>query len=59
MVELDLALPFTAARARNAGFQRLRQIAPNVPFVQFVDGDCEIREGLAEPALAFLERDPT
>ena len=58
MVELDLDLPFTAARARNAGFQRLRQIAPNVPFVQFVDGDCEISEGWQQAALAFMNSHP-
>ena len=45
VVELDLALPFTAARARNAGFRRLRAIAPNLKFVQFVDGDCELNSG--------------
>ncbi len=45
VVELDLSLSFTAARARNAGFARLLEIAPNLEFVQFVDGDCEIVEG--------------
>jgi len=43
VVELDLAIPFTAARARNAGFARLREILPTIEFVQFVDGDCEVR----------------
>src|SRR5450432_2811477 len=28
VVELDISVPFTAARARNAGFRRLQQIAP-------------------------------
>src|SRR3990170_3982962 len=42
VVELDLATPFTAARARNEGFHRLEQLNPNVAFVQFVDGDCEV-----------------
>ena len=37
VVRLDLAQPFTAARARNAGFARLREIAPEVAWVQFVD----------------------
>lgn len=40
--ELDLSVPFTAARARNAGFAKLLAIAPEIQFVQFVDGDCEI-----------------
>ncbi|MEO0678525.1 MAG: hypothetical protein AAFZ02_13325, partial [Pseudomonadota bacterium] len=43
VVELDLAIPFTAARARNAGFRALLARAPELDFVQFVDGDCELR----------------
>jgi cellulose synthase/poly-beta-1,6-N-acetylglucosamine synthase-like glycosyltransferase len=39
VVELDLSIPFTAARARNAGFARLVEIAPEIAWVQFVDGD--------------------
>src|SRR4051794_959052 len=42
VVELDMSRPFTAARARNAGFERLTQVAPDLAYVQFVDGDCEI-----------------
>jgi hypothetical protein len=42
VVELDLTRPFTAARARNAGFKRLRELAPDVRYVQFIDGDCEL-----------------
>jgi len=49
-VELDLSTPFTAARARNAGFARLRQLAPDIEFVQFVDGDCEVVDGWLETA---------
>ena len=46
VVELDQSLPFTAARARNAGFERLEQLcAVGVEFVQFVDGDCEVAAG--------------
>ena len=45
VVQLDLRIPFTAARARNAGLAKLRTVAPNVEFVQFVDGDCEVRDG--------------
>ena len=47
-VELDLSTPFTAARARNAGFARLLHLAPDIEFVQFVDGDCEIVDGWIE-----------
>ena len=45
VVELDMNIPFTAARARNEGFAQLMKIAPASEFVQFVDGDCEIVPG--------------
>lgn len=54
VVELDMRLPFTAARARNAGFARLQELVPDVQFVQFVDGDCEIAPHWIEAAAAFL-----
>jgi GT2 family glycosyltransferase len=57
-VELDLALPFTAARARNLGLQRLRAAHPGVEYVQFVDGDCELRAGWVEAGLAALRERP-
>jgi GT2 family glycosyltransferase len=46
VVELDKAQPFTAARARNAGFEALEAQAARrgtpLQCVQFVDGDCEL-----------------
>ena len=45
VVDLDLSIPFTAARARNAGFRRLLELNPELQFVQFVDGDCEVVQG--------------
>ena len=57
VVDLDMRQPFTAARARNAGFERLAAIAPEVRYVQFVDGDCEVRPGWLKQAGAFLEAD--
>ena len=39
---LDASVPFTAARARNAGFDRLKELGPDVERVMFVDGDCEV-----------------
>lgn len=50
VVALDLSHPFTAARARNAGFERLRALEPALSFVQFLDGDCELREGWIDAA---------
>lgn len=55
VIDLDMRIPFTAARARNAGFHRLRQIAPDLAYLQFVDGDCELIEGWAECASSFLD----
>jgi GT2 family glycosyltransferase len=59
VVELDLSIPFTAARARNEGFERLREVAPETELVQFVDGDCEVLEGWVELARDTLMADPT
>src|SRR3954454_9220341 len=50
IVELDMSIPFTAARARNEGLKRLLEIGPQCEFVQFVDGDCEIVAGWLERA---------
>lgn len=59
VVELDLSIPFTAARARNAGFERLMARSPNLQFVQFVDGDCQVVDGWLETAQQALEANPT
>ncbi len=58
VVELDTTIPFTAGRARNAGCDRLLEIAPDVEFVQFVDGDCEVVDGWIERAAAEITCDP-
>src|SRR5215207_7659552 len=44
-VALDMSRPFSAGRARNEGVQTLLSIAPEVEFVQFVDGDCTLLPG--------------
>lgn len=58
VVELDLSVPFTAARARNAGFDQLLHVEPQLDFVQFVDGDCEVVDGWLERAETELEANP-
>ncbi len=58
VVELDLSIPFTAARARNAGFKQLRQHHPQVGYVQFIDGDCEVMAGWIDAAAQTLEQNP-
>jgi GT2 family glycosyltransferase len=57
-VELDGDAPFTAARGRNAGLERLLEICPAAEFVQFVDGDCEIFPNWFERARSALETHP-
>jgi glycosyltransferase involved in cell wall biosynthesis len=58
VVELDLSIPFTAARARNEGVARLLELYPQIEFVQFVDGDCEIVPGWIERAFETLSSHP-
>lgn len=58
VVTLDLSVPFTAARARNAGYQQLKDIMPGVEFVQFLDGDCELVDGWIDVAHQALVSDP-
>lgn len=58
VLALDLSIPFTAARARNEGFACLRQQLPQLRYVQFVDGDCEVAEGWLAQARAFLDEHP-
>jgi GT2 family glycosyltransferase len=55
VLELDSKSAFSAARARNEGLARLRQMDPNLTHVQFVDGDCELRSGWLASAAAFLD----
>lgn len=57
VVALDLSQPFTAARARNAGLERLVQLDPDGTCVQFLDGDCELRAGWMDAARTEIEID--
>lgn len=56
---LDTAVPFTAARARNAGVERLVALHPETEFVQFVDGDCEVDSSWIDRAVRELQADPS
>lgn len=51
VVELDTSVPFTAARARNAGFEAVQ----GADYVQFVDGDCGVVEYWIEKAAEALD----
>lgn len=55
VVKLDMNQPFTAARARNAG---IAQVPEGIEFVQFLDGDCVLREGWPARAATFLRDTP-
>lgn len=54
VVALDMSIPFTAARARNAGLNRLQQCYPDCTWVQFIDGDCQIAPNWLHDAVDFL-----
>lgn len=58
VVNLDMSIPFTAARARNEGLARAQQCSPHLTHVQFVDGDCELVAGWQQAALGFLGQHP-
>ncbi|KAA0983555.1 glycosyltransferase family 2 protein [Pseudomonas sp. ANT_J28] len=58
VVELDMTIPFTAARARNEGFACIQRLLPAMRYVQFVDGDCEVVGGWLPQAQAFLDTHP-
>lgn len=55
VVELDMSIPFTAARARNAGFALLKKSQPCLKGVFFFDGDCEVQQDFLEVAKGALE----
>ena len=57
VTELDLSIPFTAARARNEGYRRFLD-DPTIEFIQFVDGDCELAPNWLPCALAEMSRNP-
>lgn len=58
VMSLDMTLAFTAARARNTGFDAIVSLFPELKFVQFVDGDCEVLDGWIEQSVLFLQSNP-
>ena len=54
IVELDLSKGFTAARARNAGFDALVAANPDLGLVHFMDGDCTLAPDWLNEAVAFM-----
>ena len=57
VVTLNTDIPFTAARARNAGIAALGQGKPP-EFVQFIDGDCALVPDWTLKAIDFLKANP-
>ncbi|UZD91704.1 glycosyltransferase [Cognatishimia activa] len=57
IVELSAYSPFTAARARREGYERLKQ-THNPKFVQFIDGDCLMVQGWLDAALDAMRINP-
>jgi glycosyltransferase involved in cell wall biosynthesis len=56
VADLDMRSGFSAARARNLGFNRLLEMAPGIKYVQFLDGDCELISSWPGAAISFLEK---
>ena len=57
VLELDATKPFSAARARNEGFERLTASFPALELIQFVDGDCVLCEGWLTAAKQSMQND--
>lgn len=55
VIELDMSIPFTAARARNAGIASLQNTEVN-DYVQVIDGDCELQAGWIDNAVSFMDK---
>lgn len=58
VIELDLSIPFTMARGRNTGYRYLIAHYPDLKYVQFIDGDCELLTGWIEKAFLTIEANP-
>ena len=58
VVALDMTRPFTAARARNAGFAALLEQETPPDYVHFIDGDCVLHPDWLPLAQAYLRDHP-
>ncbi|QDZ08052.1 glycosyltransferase [Sphingomonas panacisoli] len=58
VLALDMARPFTAARARAEGVAMLFDRFPDTDFVMFIDGDCEMEPGWLDAGADFLSTHP-
>ncbi len=58
VVELDMSIPFTAARARNAGAEAVLAKWADTQAIQFIDGDCELEAGWLAEGVRALNENP-
>lgn len=58
IVELDPALPMSAARGRNEGFAALTRHSPDIAYVLFLDGDCILSRAFPAAAAAVMDARP-
>jgi Integrase core domain len=49
------SIPFSAARARDAGLEHLKAAHPDLRFLQFIDGNCEMDADWLRSALSIIE----
>ena len=49
---------FHCCAAQNAGFRWLRETAPDLGYLQFIDGDCELNQQWPGQAIGFLDTRP-
>jgi len=57
-VQLDMSIPFSAARARNVGWQSLIKKYPRLKYIHFIDGDCIFFDDWINKAHNFLDNHP-
>jgi glycosyltransferase involved in cell wall biosynthesis len=50
--------PYTPSRGRQEGFEHLTRLRPDLPYVQFIDGDCLLAPGWIATARAYLDAHP-
>lgn len=55
--QLDTMQPFSAARARNEGLNQLISTYPQLQYIQFIDGDCEVSAQWVKSGQEALQQD--
>src|SRR5690606_11642871 len=55
---LDTEVPFTMTRGRTSVYCKLMEMHPELAWVQFVDGDCEVDRNWVAQGLTFLRSQP-